>query len=134
MTLLRTKIKREAKSIVKGTKKIVRKVAKSLKPKSSKPKKKNPIYTDLGSITFKEMLSGFDKETRDLVKEAYEPYEDGNQKRDIDVARPKQIVEMIKNYLKDSDFTFGEYKKLMKVVEEVNQLPKNTEIYLPHTE
>ena len=131
MTLLRTKIKREAKVIAKKTKKIVRKVAKSLKPKSSKPKKKNPIYTDLGSITFKEMLSGFDKDTRDLVYDAYEPYEDGNQKRGIDIARPKQIVEMIKNHLKDSDFTFGEYKKLMKVVEEVNQLPKNTEIYLP---
>ena len=130
MTLLRTKIKREAKVIAKKTKKIVRKVARSLKPKSSKPKKKNPIYTDLGSITFKEMLSGFDKDTRDLVYDAYEPYEDGNQKRGIDIARPKQIVEMIKNHLKDSDFTFGEYKKLMKVVEEVNQLPKNTEIYL----
>lgn len=136
MTLLRTKIKREAKVIAKKTKKIVKKVAKSLKPKSSKPKtskpkKKNPIYTDLGSITFKEILSGFDKETRDLVYDAYEPYEYGNQQRNIDVAKPKQIAEMIKSYLKDSDFTFGEYQKLMSVVYEVNKLPKNTEIYLP---
>ena len=132
MTLLRTKIKREAKVIAKKTKKIVKKVARKLsgKPKAGK-RKKNPIYTDLGSITFKEMLSGFDKETRDLVYDAYEPYEDGNQKRGIDVARPKQITEMIKNYLKDSDFTFGEYQKLMSVVYEVNKLPKNTEIYLP---
>ena len=131
MTLLRTKIKREAKVIAKKTKKIVKKVARSLTPKSSKPKKKNPIYTDLGSITFKEMLSGFDKETRNLVYDAYEPYEYGNQQRNIDVAKPKQIAEMIKNYLKDSDFTFGEYQKLMSVVYEVNKLPKNTEIYLP---
>jgi hypothetical protein len=131
MTLLRTKIKREAKSIVKGTKKIVRKVAKKL---SGKPKKKNPIYTDLGEITFKEMLSGFDKETRDLVYDAYEPYESGNEKRGIDTASPKQIVGMIKSYLGDYSFNLDQYRKLMKVVFELNQLPKNTEIYLPHTE
>jgi hypothetical protein len=132
MTLLRTKIKREAKEVIKYTKRKVKKIAKKLsgKPKA-KSKKKNPIYTDLGSITFKELLSGFDKETRNLVYDAYEPYESGNETRGIDTARPKQISDMIKNYLKDSDFTFNEYLKLMKVVAEVNQLPKNTEIYLP---
>lgn len=130
MTLLRTKIKREAKVIAKKTKKIVRKVAKKLSGKP-KAKKKNPIYTDLGSITFKELLSGFDKETRNLVYDAYEPYESGNERRGIDIASPKQIVGIIKSYLGNYSFDLDQYRKLMKVIYEVNQLPKNTEIYLP---
>ena len=138
MTLLRTKIKREAKEIVRYTKRKVKKIAKKIatrpgtKPKK-KPgvKKKNPIYTDNGTVTFKELLSGFDKNTRELVRDAYEPYEEGNQKRNIDTARPSQIVGMITSYLKDYDFNFEDYKKLMAVVYEVNKLPKNTEIELP---
>lgn len=138
MTLLRTKIKREAKEIVRYTKRKVKKIAKKI---STRPgtktkkklgtKKRNPIYTDNGTVTFKELLSGFDKDTRELVRDAYEPYEEGNRRRNIDTARPSQIVGMITSYLKDYDFNFEDYKKLMAVVYEVNKLPKNTEIELP---
>ena len=113
MTLLRTKIKREAKEIVRYTKRKVKKIAKKIATRpGTKPKKKlgakkrNPIYTDNGIVTFKELLSGFDKDTRELVRDAYEPYEEGNRKRNIDTARPSQIVGMITSYLKDYDFNF----------------------------
>jgi hypothetical protein len=98
MTLLRTKIKREAKEVIKYTKRKVRKVAKKL---SGKPKKKNPIYADLGKITFKELLSGFDKETRDLVYDAYKSYAEVNRQRGINIAKPSQITGTIKAYLKE---------------------------------
>lgn len=55
-------------------------------------------------------------------------------KRGIDYASPKQIADMIRSYLRDYSFNLNQYRKLMKVIEEVNQLPRNTEIYLPHTE
>ncbi len=129
MTLLKTKIKKKAKEVVKYTKRKVKKIAKKL----SKPKKKNPIYTDESGITFKEMLSPFDFKTRSLVYDIYEQYESGNERRGIDSATPKQIAGMIKKDLGDNNYTFGDAHKLMAVVYDLNQLPKNTEIYLPST-
>lgn len=78
MTLLRTKIKREAKEVIRYTKRKVKKIAKKL---SGKPKKKNPIVAKSSKLTFREMLSDFDGETRNLVRNAYKPYELVNEKK-----------------------------------------------------
>ena len=131
MTLLRTKIKREAKVIVKKTKKIVKKVAKKLsgKPKTIK-RKKNPILK--GETSFKKLLSKSDKDTKDLIYDLYESYEVGNEQRGIDYVKLSRIIKMIEDGINNYDF--DDAIILSRFANKLENFPKNTIVYLPHTE
>ena len=148
MTLLRTKIKREAKEIVRYTKRKVKKIAKKLstrpgtKPKAKKPgvKKKNPQKKTISkrshsflpiTLKFEDIFEGSDKDTRDLVYDLYESYEVGNEQRGIDSVSPRRLIKMIEDGIDSYDFEDGIL--LSRFANKLERLPRNTEIYLPHT-
>jgi len=147
MTLLRTKIKREAKEIVKYTKRKVKKIAKKIATRpGTKPKKKlgvkkkNPQKKTLSkrshsslpiALKFEDIFEGSNKDTRDLVYDLYESYEAGNEQRGIDSVSPRRLIKMIEDGIDSYDFEDGIL--LSRFANKLEKLPRNTEIYLPHT-